>query len=60
MKAFDEWENPKNKWSTGHNVYPPKHQGYFEDFPEWHEKDLGGHGFKGQEPSFHYHVEHRK
>lgn len=19
---------------------PPKHQGYFEDFPEWHEKDL--------------------
>lgn len=39
-EAFDEWENPKNKWSTGHNVYPPKHQGYFEDFPEWHEKDL--------------------
>lgn len=39
-EAFDEWENPKNKWSTGHNVYPPRHQGYFEDFPEWHEKDL--------------------
>ena len=39
-EAFDEWENAKNKWSTGHNVYPPKHQGYFEDFPEWHEKDL--------------------
>lgn len=39
-EAFDEWENPKNKWSTGHNVYPPKHQGYYEDFPEWHEKDL--------------------
>lgn len=39
-EAFDEWENPKNKWSTGHNVYPPKHQGYYEDFPAWHEKDL--------------------
>ena len=36
----DDSENAKNKWSTGHNVYPPKHQGYFEDFPEWHEKDL--------------------
>ena len=39
-EAFDEWENPKNKWSTGHNVYPPKHQGYYEDFPMWHEEDL--------------------
>lgn len=39
-EAFDEWENPKNKWSTGHNVYPPKHQGYAEDFPEWHGRDL--------------------
>lgn len=39
-EAFDEWENAKNKWSTGHNVYPPKHQGYYEDFPMWHEKDL--------------------
>ena len=39
-EAFDEWENAKNKWSTGHNVYPPRHQGYFEDFPQWHEKDL--------------------
>ena len=39
-EAFDEWENPKNKWSTGHNVYPPKHQGYYEDFPKWHEDDL--------------------
>jgi beta-galactosidase len=39
-EAFDEWEGVKNKWSTGHNVYPPKHQGYFEDFPEWHERDL--------------------
>ena len=39
-EAFDEWEGPKNKWSTGHNVYPPKHQGYYVDFPAWHEKDL--------------------
>lgn len=39
-EAFDEWENAKNKWSTGHNVYPPKHQGYYEDFPQWHEEDL--------------------
>jgi hypothetical protein len=39
-EAFDEWEGAKNKWSTGHNVYPPKHQGYYEDFPEWYERDL--------------------
>lgn len=39
-EAFDEWEGPKNKWSTGHNVYPPKLYGYFEDFPKWHEDDL--------------------
>ena len=39
-EAFDEWEGPKNKWWQGHNVYPPKRFGYFEDFPEWGEKDL--------------------
>ena len=39
-EAFDEWEGTKNKWWQGHNVYPPKHFGYAEDFPEWHEKDL--------------------
>ncbi len=39
-EAFDEWENPKNKWSVGHNVYPPRHQGYYEHFPAWHEEDL--------------------
>ena len=39
-EAFDEWEGPKNKWWQGHNVYPPKHYGYSEDFPEWHERDL--------------------
>lgn len=39
-EIFDEWEAPKNKWSTGHNVYPPKHQGYYIDFPQWHQKDI--------------------
>ncbi|MGN8644859.1 glycoside hydrolase family 2 TIM barrel-domain containing protein [Gracilibacillus sp. HCP3S3_G5_1] len=39
-EAFDEWEGVKNKWSIGHNVYPPKHYGYFEDFPQWGETDL--------------------
>lgn len=39
-EAFDEWEGVKNKWFAGHNVYPPKHFGYAEDFPVWHEKDL--------------------
>ena len=39
-EAFDEWEGPKNKWSTGHNVYPPKHQGYYVNYPKWHKKDL--------------------
>jgi beta-galactosidase/beta-glucuronidase len=39
-EAFDEWENPKNKWWQGHNVYPPRHQGYASEFPEWHERDL--------------------
>lgn len=39
-EAFDEWEGSKNKWWQGHNVYPPKRFGYFEDFPEWGEKDI--------------------
>ena len=39
-EAFDEWEGIKNKWWQGHNVYPPRHFGYAEDFPQWHEKDL--------------------
>ena len=39
-EAFDEWEGVKNKWWQGHNVYPPKHFGYGEDFPQWHEQDL--------------------
>ena len=39
-EAFDEWEGIKNKWWQGHNVYPPKHYGYAEDFPQWHEIDL--------------------
>ncbi len=39
-EAFDEWEGPKNKWSTGHNVYPPKHEGYYINFNTWGKKDL--------------------
>lgn len=39
-EAFDEWEGVKNKWSVGHNVYPPKHFGYYEDFPQWGITDL--------------------
>ncbi|MBF9015338.1 MULTISPECIES: glycoside hydrolase family 2 TIM barrel-domain containing protein [unclassified Oceanispirochaeta] len=39
-EAFDEWEGVKNKWWQGHNVYPPRHFGYYEDFPEWHQRDL--------------------
>ena len=39
-EAFDEWEGCKNKWTRGHNVYPPVHQGYAEDFPQWHERDI--------------------
>jgi len=41
-EAFDEWEGCKNKWWQGHNVYPPKHFGYADAFPEWHERDLAG------------------
>jgi len=40
-EAFDEWEGFKNKWWQGHNVYPPKHYGYADAFPAWHEQDLG-------------------
>ena len=39
-EAFDEWEGVKNKWTVGHNVYPPMHYGYYEDFPMWYEEDL--------------------
>lgn len=39
-EAFDEWEYPKKKWWQGHNVYPPKYQGYGYDFPQWGETDL--------------------
>ena len=39
-EAFDEWEGPKNKWWQGHNVYPPRNQGYYIDYPQWHRQDL--------------------
>ena len=39
-EAFDEWEGCKNKWWHGHNVYPPKHFGYADAFPQWYSADL--------------------
>ncbi|MDR3207807.1 MAG: DUF4982 domain-containing protein [Oscillospiraceae bacterium] len=39
-EAFDEWIDPKNKWTHGHNVYPPAHGGDYADFPAWGERDL--------------------
>jgi hypothetical protein len=47
-EAFDEWEGVKNKWAYGHNVYPPAHYGYYEDFPEWHERDLTNMVLRGR------------
>jgi hypothetical protein len=47
-EAFDEWEGCKNKWTHGHNVYPPAHQGYYEVFPEWHERDLAAMVIRGR------------
>ncbi len=47
-EAFDEWEGVKNKWVRGHNVYPPAHYGYYEDFPEWHERDLAAMVLRGR------------
>lgn len=39
-EAFDEWEYPKKKWWQGHNVYPPKYEGYAFDFTQWGTTDL--------------------
>lgn len=39
-EVFDEWENPKNKWWQGHNVYPPKLDGPAEHFSMTYEEDL--------------------
>ncbi|GHT55405.1 beta-galactosidase [Spirochaetia bacterium] len=47
-EAFDEWEGCKNKWFHGHNVYPPVHQGYYEDFPQWHEQDIADMVIRGR------------
>lgn len=40
-EAFDEWEFPKRKWLQGWNVGKPGHDGTFDFFEEWGEKDLG-------------------
>ena len=47
-EAFDEWEGVKNKWTTGHNVYPPAHYGYYEDFPTWGEIDMAALVLRGR------------
>jgi beta-galactosidase/beta-glucuronidase len=39
-EAYDEWEFPKNKWIEGWNVGTPGHQGSFDIFAEWGERDL--------------------
>ena len=39
-EAFDEWEHPKRKWLQGWNVGTPGHQGNFDYFKEWGERDL--------------------
>jgi beta-galactosidase len=39
-EAFDEWEFPKRKWLQGWNVGTPGHQGSFDFFKEWGERDL--------------------
>lgn len=47
-EAFDEWEAPKNKWSAGHNVYPPKHEGYYLDFWDSYKSDLTSMVLRGR------------
>ena len=39
-EIYDEWQNPKNKWVRGHNVYPPSHQGITEDFVSCWKQDV--------------------
>jgi len=39
-EAFDEWEYPKNKWLKGWNQGEPGHQGSFQYFREWGQRDL--------------------
>jgi len=39
-EAYDEWEFPKNKWIAGWNVGTPGHQGSFDIFADWGERDL--------------------
>jgi len=39
-EAFDEWEYPKNKWIKGWNQGEPGHQGSFQYFREWGQRDL--------------------
>ncbi|MCR5217695.1 glycoside hydrolase family 2 protein [Treponema sp.] len=38
-EIYDEWQEPKNKWWQGHNVYPPSHQGITDDFISCYKED---------------------
>lgn len=38
-EIYDEWQEPKNKWWQGHNVYPPSHQGITDDFLSCYKED---------------------
>lgn len=38
-ELYDEWQEPKNKWWQGHNVYPPSHQGITDDFLSCYKED---------------------
>lgn len=38
-EIYDEWQEPKNKWWQGHNVYPPSHQGITDDFLSCYKDD---------------------
>lgn len=38
-ELYDEWQEPKNKWWQGHNVYPPSHQGITDDFISSYKED---------------------
>lgn len=39
-ELYDEWQEPKNKWWQGHNVYPPSHQGITDDFLSCYKQDV--------------------
>ena len=59
-EAFDEWEAPKNKWSTGHNVYPPHASGLLRVFLPASQRRPQSDDSQRPEPSKRHSVEYRK